>query len=113
MYIFRKMNKRIFCLCLCIALLSDCGETVSQAQVVQDSTTVQTVQLPVYKTEIIYELPVSRVRVLVDRGGYLKDREKRVLFLGEEIAEEFGKVITISSEKPAPNKNIIKIIKGY
>lgn len=31
----------------------------------------------------------------------------------EEIAEEFGKVITVSSEKPVLNKNIIKIIKGY
>ena len=31
----------------------------------------------------------------------------------EEIAEEFGKVITVSSEKPVFNKNIIKIIKGY
>lgn len=89
------MKKRFICLGLSmILLLSGCGHaalqpSVSQTQTVQDNNITQTVQMPAYKAEITYELPVSRVNVLVDRNGYLCDRDKRVLFLGEDLAHEF------------------------
>lgn len=94
------MVKRVFCLFLAVMLmLTGCGNTQSsqtQQTVMQETETkeqiveeVYTVEQPVLAGEITFELPVSMVRALVDRNGYQPDREKYVLFLGENITGEF------------------------
>lgn len=36
-----------------------------------------------------YEIPVSTVKVLIDRNGYQTERDKEVFFLGEELTSSF------------------------
>lgn len=84
-------------------LLSGCTNTAAsasqgQAQPIQEKTITQKVSQPLYQSEVNYEIPVSRVRVLVDRGGYLTQRDKKVLFLGEDLSEEFRIVEEKSKE---------------
>ena len=84
-------------------LLSGCANTAAsasqgQAQPIQEKTITQKVSQPLYQSEVNYEIPVSRVRVLVDRGGYLTQRDKKVLFLGEDLSEEFRIVEEKSKE---------------
>lgn len=84
-------------------LLSGCANTAAsasqgQAQPIQEKTITQKVSQPLYQSEVNYEIPVSRVKVLVDRGGYLTQRDKKVLFLGEDLSEEFRIVEEKSKE---------------
>lgn len=85
-------KNRLLCLYLTVCmLLSGCGNTAAatvQGQP-QSNTSVQTVSQPLYQSEITYELPVSRARVLVDQEGYLSHRDKKVLFLGDHLSDEF------------------------
>ncbi len=94
------MGKRVFCLFLTVILvLAGCGDVqdiqTHQADVQEPETKEQsveevyTVEQPVLAGEITFELPVSMVRAMVNRNGYQPDREKYVLFLGENIAGEF------------------------
>lgn len=94
------MGKRVFCLFLTVMLvLTGCGDVqgiqTQQADVQEPETKEQsveevyTVEQPVLAGEIIFELPVSMVRAMVNRNGYQPDREKYVLFLGENITGEF------------------------
>ena len=88
-------KKRILCLCLsAFMLLSGCGNTAAsasqgQTQATQEKVTTRKVSQTLYQSEVTYEIPVSRVKVLVDRGGYLAQRDKKVLFLGDDLSEEF------------------------
>lgn len=94
------MEKRLFCLFLLVVmLLTGCSglqrtqseQTVKQEQETKEQMVeeVYTVEQPVLAGEISFELPVSMVRTMVDRNGYLPDREKYVLFVGENITGEF------------------------
>ena len=94
------MGKRVFCLFLTVMLLvTGCASErtdKTQQTVVQEPETkeqivqeVYTVEQPVLAGEITFELPVSMVRAMVDRNGYQQDREKYVLFLGDNIEGEF------------------------
>lgn len=94
------MEKRLFCLFLSVVmLLTGCSglqsaeleQTVKQEPETKEQMVeeVYTVEQPVLAGEISFELPVSMVRVMVDRNGYLPDREKYVLFVGENITGEF------------------------
>ena len=86
-------RNRLLCLYLTVCMfLSGCGNTAAatvQGQPQSDNISVQTVSQPLYQSEVTYELPVSRVRVLLDREGYLPGRDKKVLFLGEHLSDEF------------------------
>ena len=86
-------RNRLLCLYLTVCMfLSGCGNTAAatvQGQPQSDNISVQTVSQPLYQSAATYELPVSRVRVLLDREGYLPGRDKKVLFLGEHLSDEF------------------------
>lgn len=61
-------RNRLLCLYLTVCMfLSGCGNTAAatvQGQPQSDNISVQTVSQPLYQSEVTYELPVSRVRVL-------------------------------------------------
>ena len=86
-------RNRLLCLYLTVCMfLSGCGNTAAatvQGQPQSNNISVQTVSQTLYQSEVTYELPVSRVRVLLDREGYLPGRDKKVLFLGEHLSDEF------------------------
>lgn len=73
------MKKKILCLLLAV-LMSFTGMETAAAQT---KGQIKTTALE-YLT-----LPVSRVRALVDRNGYQPDREKKVIFLGENLTGSF------------------------
>lgn len=94
------MGKRVFCLLLTVMLmLTGCanvqsGQTQQAAQLepeVKEQMVEETytVEQPVLAGEISFELPASMVRAMVDRNGYLTNREKYVLFVDENITGEF------------------------
>lgn len=94
------MGKRVFCLFLTVMLLlAGCANertNKTQQAVVQEPETkeqivqeVYMVEQPMLAGEITFELPVSMVRAMVDRNGYQPDREKYVLFRGDNIEGEF------------------------
>ncbi len=65
------MKRRLLCFFLCLLLLfMGCGQSVLAG-------------------EISFELPVSKVRVMIDRNGYLPSREKYVLFTGGYTTAQF------------------------
>lgn len=82
-------KNRMLCLCLgVLLLLSGCADAATGA-VSKDAASTQTVTQPLYQSEVTYELPISRVKVLTDLGGYSIGRDKKALFLGEALADEF------------------------
>lgn len=94
------MEKRICCLFLTVVLfLTGCMSEQSvqmQQNVDLDSEIkeqmieeVYTVNQPVLLAESSMEMPVSMVRAMVDRNGYMPNREKHVLFIGNNISGEF------------------------
>lgn len=94
------MGKRVFCLFLAVMLaLTGCTSTqgtLEQQEVRQKPEMkvpvveeAYTVEQPVLAGEITLELPVSMVRAMVNCHGYQPDREKYVLFAGEDITGEF------------------------
>ena len=99
---FGRMN-RWLCLGLgTILLVTGCAEqrTIENTQAVQVSQQqVQNTEgnlnqpseemLPETADTWKYEIPVSTVKVLVDRNGYQTERDKEVFFLGEELASSF------------------------
>lgn len=94
------MEKKLLCLFLAMAMLltgcvgSKSAETEPVTKLEQETKEqvveeVHIVEQPVLAGEISFELPVSMVRAMIDRNGYLPDREKNVLFLGENITGDF------------------------
>lgn len=91
------MEKRIVCLFLTVILvLTGCGNFVSKATAKQDSGLNEQVKKetylvdqPVLAGELSLELPVSMVRAMVDRNGYEADRDKIVVFLGDNLTGGF------------------------
>lgn len=95
------MGKRWCCLFLSVVLLlTGCTgvqgsvepeQTIKQEPESKEQVTeeVHIVEQPVLTGEISFELPVSMVRAMVDRNGYVMDREKNVLFLGDNITGDF------------------------
>ena len=87
----KNMEKRIYCLFLAVVLfLTGCvnGQNSQMQQnanfspVTKEQMVEATymVEQPVLLGESTYEMPVSMVRAMVDRNGYMPDREKYVLF---------------------------------
>lgn len=91
------MEKRLVCLFLAaILVLSGCGNLVTEMTAKQDSELegqvkkeTYSVQQPVRMEEVSMELPVSTVRAMVDRNGYEADRDKIVVFLGDNLTGGF------------------------
>lgn len=91
------MSKRMCCILLTVILaLSGCGDAVPLVKTGQETQRKEqvkeetdTVEQPVLAGEVSFELPVSTVRALVDRNGYAADREKMVVFLGENLTGGF------------------------
>lgn len=94
------MEKRILCLVISVVLmLTGCTEeqnTGSESTVKQEPETkeqmveeVYTVEQSVLAGEISFQLPISTVRAMIDRNGYQSDREKHVIFHGENLAGYF------------------------
>lgn len=94
------MGKQVGCLLLTmVILLVGCASgqnSQMQSDVIQESDTkekmveeVYAVEQPMLSGEITFELPMSIVRAMVDRNGYVPDREKYVLFIGDHISGEF------------------------
>lgn len=99
---FGKMN-RVLCLGLgTVLLVTGCAGQ----RTVDNTQTAQASQQQVHNTEgnlnqlseerkpeavhtWEYEIPVSTVKVLVDRNGYQTERDKEVFFLGEELTSSF------------------------
>lgn len=94
------MGKRVGCLLLTmVLLLTGCASgqnSQMQSNAIQEPEIkeqmveeVYAVEQPVLSGEITFELPASMVRAMVDRNGYEPDREKHVLFIGDNISGEF------------------------
>lgn len=82
------MRQKIVSLALCITILvTGCGTTQNE----QKSDAMETAELLPQEIswEIAYEVPTGSVNVLVDREGYLDDRDKIVCFRGEELGNTF------------------------
>lgn len=83
--------RSVISLLLCLIIgVTGCGQTIVTSESNTESQTVtQEIKIPILESQITYEMPVSRVNVLVDRNGYQSDRDKQVFFLGKELHDEF------------------------
>lgn len=79
--------------CIGICLLTGCGSKTEQNMEKAGGQNIivqqQEVQQPVLESNLEYEMPVSRVRVLAGRNGYQTERDKKVFFLGQNLSETF------------------------
>lgn len=109
------MRKRIISLILCVILFltacgksSDAKEPVREAvkETIREKVPQQTESVAAPATEAVAKetqqiedkIPVSTVKVLVDRNGYLIGRDKTVNFLGENMGTAFRVVEEASQE---------------
>lgn len=91
------MEKKLLCLFLALLLTATgCGTGVQEKVEKQKSEIKEQVKEETYKIEqpvvfngVSLELPVSMVRALVDRNGYQPDREKKVIFIGDNLTGSF------------------------